>query len=602
MAKRGWIGWVLALCLGSGSALADFQHGICLYGAPKYPAGFEAFAYVNPDAPVGGSLRQATFAAFNSLNPFILMGMAPAGIGLTHDTLMKQSGDENFCAYGLVADGIEVSPDKSVVAFHLNPKARFNDGTMVQAEDVVFSFNILREKGVPAYRYYYADVERVETPDVQTVRFHLKPGATNKELPLILGELPVLSKAYWEGKNFEQTTLEIPVSSGPYRISDMDVGRSITYQLNADYWAKELNVNRGFYNFETVRFDLYRDSTVAVEAFKSGLFDVRMENEAKKWVVFQDYPDVLNGRIQRREFAHHLPSGMQGFVFNTRRPIFQNPNVRAALAYAFDFNFVNQFLFYGLYKRTNSYFDNSVFKADGVPTGVELSLLEPYRAQLAPAVFNQPYQAPERTGNIRRNLGIALGLLGKAGWIVKDGVLVNEQGQPFRFEILIDAAAAPTWERVILPFIGQLKRLGITATLRVVDSIQYKNRLDAYDYDMIVSVWGQSLAPGNEQRYFWGSESAEQKGSYNYAGIQNEVVDVLIEKIISAQSAEEHLAAVKALDRVLLWGHYVIPHWHTPVQRYLYWNKFGMPEIVPIKGVDLMTWWDQSLEKNKKSL
>lgn len=596
MAKRAWIGWILALCLGSGSALADFQHGICLYGTPKYSAGFEAFAYVNPDAPLGGSLRQATFSAFNSLNPFILMGMAPAGIGLTHDTLMKQSADENFCAYGLVADGIEVNPDKSVVAFHLNPKARFNDGTLIQAEDVVFSFNILREKGLPAYRYYYADVERVETPDVQTVRFHLKPNAANKELPLILGELPVLSKAYWEGKNFEKTTLEVPVSSGPYLISDMDVGRSITYQLNKDYWAKKLNVNRGFYNFETVRFDLYRDSTVAVEAFKSGLFDVRMENEAKKWMVFKNYPDVLNGHIQRREFEHHLPSGMQGFVFNTRRPIFQNPNVRAALAYAFDFNFVNQFLFYGLYKRTNSYFDNSIFKADGIPTGLELALLEPYRDQLAPALFNQPYQAPERTGNIRRNLGIALGLLGKAGWIVKDSILVNEQGQPFQFEILIDAASAPTWERVILPFIGQLKRLGITATLRVVDSIQYKNRLDAYDYDMIVSVWGQSLAPGNEQRYFWGSEAAQQKGSYNYAGIQNKVVDDLIEKIISAQSKEEHLAAVKALDRVLLWGHYVIPHWHTPVQRYLFWNKFGIPQNTPLKGVDLMTWWDQSAE------
>ena len=592
MEKRGWIGLALALCLFNGGALADFKHAACLYGTPKYPAGFEAFSYVNPTASKGGGLRQATFSSYNSLNPFVLMGMAPAGIGLTHDTLMKQSGDEAFCAYGLVADGIDVAPDQSTVRFHLNPAARFNDGSKVRAEDVVFSFNVLREKGLPTYRYYYADVAKVETPDEQTVVFHLNPQAENRELPFILGELPVLSKAYWEGRDFEQTTLDVPVSSGPYVIDRMDVGRSITYRFNPDYWAKDLNVNRGFYHFETVRFDLYRDSTVAVEAFKSGLFDVRLENEAKKWVVFQNYPDVLSGAIQRREFAHQLPSGMQGFVFNTRRPIFQAPEVRAALAYAFDFNFVNQFLFYGLYKRTNSYFDNSLFKATGVPAGLELALLEPYRAQLPAAVFHQPYQAPERRGNIRRNLGVALGLLQRAGWHVRDGVLVNQEGQPFRFEILIDAASAPTWERVILPFIGQLKRLGIQASLRAVDSIQYKNRLDAYDYDMIVGVWGQSLAPGNEQRYFWGSEAARQNGSYNYAGIQNPVVDALIEKVIRAQSAEEHLAAVRALDRVLLWGHYVIPHWHTPVQRYLFWNKFGMPEHVPMKGVDLMTWWD----------
>ncbi len=589
MSNGGWVGLIAGLCLMSAAVQAEPMHGICLHGQPRYERGFEAFSYVNPKAPKGGSLRQAGFAAFNTLNPFVLMGIAPAGIGLTHDTLMKSSADEHFCAYGLIADSIEVVDNR--VIFHLNPAARFSDGSAIRSNDVVFSFNTLRQKGVPAYRYYYADVERVEAPDTQTVVFYIRPDVENRELPLILGELPVLSQAYWQGRDFEQTTLTPPVSSGPYVVESIDAGRSVVYRRNPDYWAADLNVNRGFYNFDTVRFDLYRDSTVALEAFKSGLFDVRLENEAKKWVVFADYPAVAEGKIIRREFAHHMPSGMQGFVFNTRKPIFQSAAVRAALAYAFDFNFVNRQLFYGLYKRTNSYFDNSVFKASDIPTGMELALLEPYRAQLSPLVFEEVYQAPERTGNIRRNLKVALDLLESAGWSVSDGVLKNAEGRPFVFEILIDAASAPTWERVILPFVRQLKRLGINAKLRAVDSIQYKNRLDQYDYDMIVSVWGQSLSPGNEQRYFWGSQSAAQAGSYNYAGIQNPVVDALIEQVVQAETAEKHLAAVRALDRVLLWGFYVIPHWHTPVQRYLYWNKFEFPETVPEKGVDLMTWW-----------
>lgn len=591
MSTRHWLGLAALLCILNTSVSAAFQHAVCLHGQPRYPANFTSFDYVNPNAPKQGELRQATFSTYNNLNPFILMGIAPAGIGLTFDTLMKNSADESFCSYGLIADGIDIQPHK--VSFHINPTAHFSNNTPVKASDVVFSFNILREKGVPAYRHYYADVERVEATDPQTVVFHLNPKTENRELPLILGELPVLSADYWQSKPFDETTLDIPVSSGPYLIDKMDIGRSIIYRRNPNYWAADLNVNRGFYNFDTIRFDLYRDSTVALEAFKSGLFDVRLENEAKKWIVFQNYPDVLNGRIVKREFTHQLPSGMQGFVFNTRRPIFQNPLVRQALAYAFDFNFVNDYLFYGLYKRTNSYFDNSILKAQDIPTGLELELLEPYRSQLPPALFEQPYTAPERTGNIRRNLRIALDLLEQAGWHVQDGILQNADGQPFQFEILIDAAAAPTWERVILPFIGQLKRLGITATLRPVDSIQYKNRLDNYSYDMIVSVWGQSLSPGNEQRYFWSSESANQEGSYNYAGIQNPIVDALIEKVISAQTNEEHLAAVHALDRVLLWGHYVIPHWHTPVHRYLYWDKFGIPDTIPVKGIDLTTWWEK---------
>lgn len=578
-----------ALLFLQATAWAAPMPGVCLYGTPKYPAGFSHFDYVNPDAPKGGELREGVVGSFNSLNPFILKGLAPAGIGLTYDTLMKQSEDEAFCLYGLVAESIDI--DQNRVTFKINPRARFNDRSAVSAEDIVFSFEILKSKGIPAYRYYYADVVRVSAPDDKTVMFELNPDNENKELPLILGELPVLSKAYWSDKDFTATTLTPPVSGGPYKIADMEVGRFIKYERDPNYWAADLNVNRGFYNFDTIRYAYFRDSTVAAEAFKAGEFDIRQENEAKKWVVFQNDKNVLNGRMIRKTFVHQLPSGMQGFVFNTRRSIFAHPKTREALAYAFDFEFVNRFLFYNLYKRTNSYFDNSFLKAPDQMTSGERRLLEPFRAALPDEIWHQPYQAPVNTGNIRRNLIKALALLRQAGWEVQDGVLKNANGEPFQFEILLDAGSAPTWERVVLPFIGQLKRLGIQASLRVVDSNQYKTRLDHFDYDMIVSVWGQSLSPGNEQRYFWGSESADAKGSYNYAGVKNKTVDYLIEQIIRANTKQQHTDAVHALDRVLLFQYYVIPHWYTDATRMLYWDKFEMPEVVPMKGVNPMTWW-----------
>ena len=573
-------------------AQAQPQHGISMHGMPKYGLSFDAFDYVNPNAPKRGVLTQGAIGMFDTFNPHVINGIAPAGIGLTYDTLMKQSLDEPFSLYGLIAKEIEVPEDRSWVAFYLNPQARFSDGSPILADDVIFSFEILRDKGLPTYRYYYADVAKVYKKNDHHVVFEFKQGVNNRELPLILGELPILSHKYWQGKDFTKTTLEVPVSSGPYMIASFDATKRIEYRLNPDYWAMDLNVNRGQNNFETIVFDYYRDATVLSEAFKAGAIDIRQENEAKKWASFQHEPAVIEGRMKLKEFAHHLPSGMQGFVFNLRRPIFQDPKVRQALSYAFDFSWANQNLFHGLYRRTTSYFDNSYLKSPPLPTQAEEKLLLPYRDVLPSSVFDTPYTLPENdSGYMRENLKKALDLLVEAGWTVQNGILQNDQGQPFEFEILLDAASASMWERVVLPFVGQLKRLGIAARISKVDIIQYKNRLDYFDYDMIVSVWGQSLSPGNEQRYFWGSEAANSKGSMNYAGIKNKGVDALIEAILTAKDNDELVTAVHALDRVLLWSHLVIPHWYSPVIRYVYWDKFDMPNVIPMKGISTLTWW-----------
>ncbi len=578
-------------------ALAAPVHGVALYGEPKYPAGFAAFDYVNLKAPKGGRLAQAAFASFDTFNPFVINGVPAPGIGLLYDTLMKQSLDEPFSLYGLVAETIDIADDRSSVAFRLNPKARFSDGTPIIADDVVFSFEMLRDKGLPMYRAYYRDVLDVSAPDKQTVVFNLSK-ETNRELPLILGELPVLSKAWWQNRDFTQTSLEIPVTSGPYRIKAFQPGRFIVYERNPSYWAKDLNVNQGAYNFDEIQFDVYRDTTVAVEAFKAGLIDVRLENEAKKWATFIQTDLVQSGRVKTGVFPHHMPAGMQGFIFNLRRPIFQDIRVRQALGYAFDFNWTNKNLFFNAYKRTESYFENSFLKAPPSPNQDELALLEPIRSYIPESVFTESYEAPEHTGNIRWNLGQALELLDDAGWRVYRGVLMNKTGEPFRFEILLDSSSSGTWERVLLPFVDRLKRIGIMAEIRVVDPIQYKNRLDSFDYDMIVGVWGQSFSPGNEQRYFWGSAAADTEGSWNFSGIQNKGVDALIDAVVRADTRQDHLTAVHALDRVLLHLHLVIPHWYAPAHRYLFWNKFGLPNQVPIKGTDLLLWWDKNAEKS----
>ncbi len=589
--------WILILLLGLGlghaAAAATPQHALTLYGeAPKYRSGFTHFDYVNPAVPKGGTVRLAEIGSFDSLNPFILKGTAAAGIGRVYDTLTVQSLDEPFTEYGLLAESVVRDPDNRWVEFHLRPQARFHDGEPITAEDVAFTLELLKTQGHPFYRAYYKDVARAVVQDPRTVRFEFAT-ADNRELPLIVGQMPVLPRHAWVGRDFTRTTLEPPLGSGPYRVAKVDPGRSITYRRVADYWAKDLPVNRGRYNFDTIRIDYYRDDTVALEAFKAGEYDFRQENVAKNWAVGYDGPALRDGRIRKEEIPHQRPTGMQGFVFNTRKSLFADRRVRWALAHAFDFEWANKNLFYGAYARTKSYFSNSELAARGLPSPAERKLLEPYRDRLPPEVFTQAY-APPRTdgsGRLRANLRTAARLLREAGWVVRDGRRVHrDTGEPFTFELLL---VSPSFERVALPFQRNLRRLGIEMRVRTVDPAQYQKRLDQFDFDMVVASFGQSLSPGNEQRDYWTSAAAETPGSRNLAGIRDPVVDALVERLIHAPDRQTLVTTTRALDRVLLWGHYVIPHWHLRYFRVAYWDRLAHPRHNPPYGLDLDAWWHE---------
>lgn len=565
-------------------------HGIAMHGDLKYGPEFTHFDYANPDAPKGGSVTFSAIGTFDSLNPYILKGVPAAGLGLVFQSLTTWSEDEPFSEYGEIAESIIVPEDRSWVAFDLHPEARWHDGKPITVEDVIFSLETLKTKGHPFYRAYYRNVVKAEKVGERRVRFTFE-GGINRELPLIIGQLPVLPKHYHEGREFERATLDPPLGSGPYRIERVDAGRTIVYRRIADWWGANLPVNKGRYNFDEIRYEYYRDSDVALEAFKAGQYDIRLENTAKLWATGYDSPALEKGWIVKEEIPVEQPAGMQGFVFNLRREIFRDPKVRQAFAYAFDFEWTNKTLFYGAYTRTDSYFENSELEAQGLPGPKELELLEPFRDRLPPEVFTTDYAPPKTdgSGNMRENLRIAMRLLGEAGWRVVDGRLVHaETGAPFRFEILL---VSPAFERVAGPFVKNLERLGIEASIRTVDTSQYQNRLNEFDFDMIVAVWGQSLSPGNEQRDFWSCEAAATAGSRNYAGICDPVVDTLVDRIIQAPTREDLVAACRALDRVLLWGHYVIPHWHIPYLRIAYWNRFGRPATMPRHDIDLFTWW-----------
>ncbi|EPY02906.1 extracellular solute-binding protein [Magnetospirillum fulvum] len=556
---------------------------------------FSQFDYVNPNAPKGGEIRLAETGGWDTLNPFTVKGEAAGGSDLPFETLMIESADEPFSEYGLLAESIEFPADRSWVAFTLRPKARWHDGKPITADDVVFSFDILKTKGHPRYRFYYAAVDKVEKVGERKVRFTFKPG-DNRELPLILGQLPVLPKHYWKGRDFAATTLEPPLGSGPYKAGPFETGRTVTWVRVKDYWGADLPVRRGQYNFDRIRYDSYRDTTVALEAFKAGEYDWRLEMEAKKWATgYQDWSGLKDGRGLKEAFPNQRPAGMQAYVYNLRRPLFQDAKVREALAYAFDFEWTNKTLFYGQYKRTTSFFANSDMAATGLPGPKELEVLEPLRDKVPPQVFTSVYKPPETEGdgNIRANLRAAMRLLEEAGWTVQNGKLVKD-GRPFVFEILL---VQPVWERIALPFARNLERLGIEANVRVVDTAQYKNRVDQYDYDMVVQVWGQSQSPGNEQASFWGSAAADAVGGQNLAGIKNPAIDALVAALIAAPDRETLVARARALDRVLLWNHYVIPQWHLGVDRVAWWDKFGRPAITPASGVRPMAWWAKDAAK-----
>jgi len=567
-------------------------HGVAMHGTLKYGPDFQHLDYVNPDAPKGGELRQAEIGGFDSLNAFILRGDPAAGLSLISETLTEQTQDEPFSEYGLIARTIEIPADRSSVSYTLRPEARWHDGQPITVEDVIWSFETLKEKGHPFYRSYYAEVLKAEASGPNRVTFTFKR-AGNRELPLIMGQLPVLPKHYWATRDPGQTTLEPPLGSGPYRIAAVEPGRGITYERVKDYWGRDLPLNRGRYNFDRLRFDYFRDAGVALEAFFAGAFDFRAENIAKTWATSYDAPPVKAGQIIKREVKHQLPSGMQAFVYNTRRPLFQDRRVRQALAYLFDFEWSNRNLAFGAYVRTASYFSNSELASAGAPSAAELAVLEPFKGQEPQEVFTTGYQPPvtDGSGNNRANLRQALELLTQAGWLLKDNKLVNAQtGAPFKFEIVDQSPAFSRW---VGPFIDNLKRIGIEASFRLVDSAQYQNLLNDFDFDMTISVFPQSLSPGNEQLDFWGSSRAETKGSRNLAGVKDPVVDALIDQIIQAPDRQALVTRVQALDRVLLWGFYVIPQWHFDRYRLAYWDKFGLPEKTPPYGLGVAdTWWE----------
>jgi microcin C transport system substrate-binding protein len=565
-------------------------HAIAMYGEPKYPPGFTHFDYADPDAIKGGLMRQHAIGTFDSLNPFILRGVPAAGLGNVYETLTAPSLDEAFTQYGRVAEAIQVPADRSWVAFRLRAEARWHDGTPITPEDVVFTLDTLKTKGHPFYRAYYANLKSAEKTGERTVRITFD-GGDNRELPLIAGQMQVLPKHYWEGRDFQKTTLEAPLGSGPYTVDSFEPGRSIEYVRIKDHWAANLPTSRGINNWDRLRIDYYRDSTVALEAFKAGEYDLRLENEARNWATGYEGPALDKGHYKLETIRHELPTGMQGFAFNTRRPIFSDPRVRRALAHAFNFEWANKNLFYGQYTRTESYFSNSELASRGLPEGLELAVLERLRGRVPDEVFTTPYQPPKGSedGNMRDNLLAALDLLKSAGWDIKGRSLVNgKTGEPFRFEILNNQ---PTWERIILPYVRNLERLGIEVTVRTVDTAQYQHREDNFDFDMTVGLFGQSLSPGNEQRDFWGSAAAKDPGSRNIIGISDPVIDELIDLVIAAPDRDSLIARTRALDRVLLWHHFIIPHWHLSAFRIADWDIFKRPPITPKYGLGVETWW-----------
>ncbi|HCQ71075.1 MAG: hypothetical protein CL570_05645 [Alphaproteobacteria bacterium] len=567
---------------------------MAMHGQAKYQKGFKHFDYVNPDAPKGGVLKLAGAETFDTFNAYTTKGIAAAGLNLLYVSLLEKSQDEAFAMYQALAESFEVADDRSAITFKLRQDAMWSDGKPITADDVVWTFNTLISEGIPAYRAYYAHVAGVEALDERTVKFTFDVTG-NAELPLIVGELTILPKHYWADKDFTATTLEKPVTSGPYRIGDFTQGRTITYERVADWWGADLPVYKGRYNFDEIVYEYYRDQDVSLQAFFSGEFDFRQEYTAKLWATGYDVPAVKKGNIVKKLIDNDLPQGMQGFVLNLRRPIFQDKAVRKAMNYAFDFEWSNKQFAYDAYTRSRSYFSNSEMESTGLPEGRELEILEPFRDQLPAAVFTQAFEVPasDGTGKNRSNLRVAALLLDEAGYVVgDDGIRVHrETGERLSFEFLV-ANTNAAFERWFGPYKKNLQRIGIEGNMKIVDASQYVNRIIAFDYDMIVQNWGQSLSPGNEQREYWGSDRAEASGSRNYIGLKDPVVDALIEEIVSAPTREELVVRCRALDRVLQHGWYVVPNWHIPAWRIAYWDKFEMPaQQAPYDLGIVDTWW-----------
>lgn len=581
--------------LAAGSAWAEGgEHGLSLDGELKYPKGFKGFDYTSARAKAGGTLTLHSRGGFDKMNPFTLKGSAPDYLSsLVFESLTVQSLDEPFSQYGLLAESMQIANDGLSITYTLHPDARFSDGAPVTAADVKFSFDTLKsEKAHPLYRSYWKDITRAEVQDDRQVTFHF--AQKNREVAMIAGEMPVFSRAFYEKHPFDEGGLTPPIASGPYMVEKVVPGKTMVYKRNPDYWGWKRPVQRGMYNFERVMVKYFKDPVVALEAFKAGDYDFKFENNSKMWA--RDYlgEKFDSGQIVKETLDHKNGAGMQGFVFNLRRPLFQDKRVRQALELAFDFEWSNKNLFYGQYARSYSYFTNSEMAATGTPSKEELALLEPFRDQLDPDVFKTVYIPPKTTkpDSLRGNLRKAMRLLKQAGWTMgPDRVLVNAGGEQFRFDVML---VSPAFERIMAPYAKNLKKLGVLAEYRTVDLSLYQRRMESFDFDMVISVYGQSQSPGNEQRNMWSAQAAETNGSRNYMGLKDPVVDALVEKIIYADDRKELITACKALDRVLLAGHYIVPNWHAPNHRIAWWNKFDRPETLPLyyqPGSWLWAWW-----------
>jgi microcin C transport system substrate-binding protein len=574
------------------------HHAVSLIGTPKYPADFQQFDYVNPEAPKGGLVRMADIGSFDSVNPVLYKGEAAAGLGLVYESLMSDSLEEPSTSYGLIAEWASYPPDFSSVTFKLRDEARWHDGTPITPDDVVYSLEVNKAAN-PRMALYYKNVSRAEATGANEVTFTFDVKG-NRELPMIMGQLTILPKHYWTGKDANgnqrdplKTTLEPPLGSGPYRIRQVTPGRTITYERVPDYWGKDLPVSRGQWNFDEIRFDYYRDETVAFESFKAGNLDYHQETSAKNWATAFDFAAVRDGLIKRQEVPIKNAQPMQCFVLNLRRPQFADRRVRQAFNLAFDFEWANKNLFYGQYARVGSFFQGSELAAPGeLPQGRELEILNEVKDEVPPEVFTEVHRNPVNGSpeEMRANLRKAAQLLKEAGYEVKGGVLTNSKtGEPMTVEFLL---VSPLFERIVQPFVGNLKQLGITATLRMVDSAQYTRRLDAFDYDIVVGNFAQSNSPGNEQRDFWGSEAAGREGSQNLIGVKDPAINKLVDHVIFANDREELVAATRALDRVLLWNDFVVPQWYSSKVRIAYWDRYGQPQTLPgLTPGFVQVWW-----------
>ena len=597
---------LLAAPLAAQEAKPVRSHGLTILGTPALPPDFPYFPYVNPAAPKGGEVAFAMTGTFDGFNPYILrgnpafgtgpawqpgVGGAGAGTAGGHvwETLLVGSADEVATAYGHLAATIELAADRMWVAFELRPEARFADGQPVTAEDVVWTFDTLREKGRPSVRIAYADVAEAVAETPVRVVFRFKTNE-NRELPLMVGSLPVLPKHWWATRDFTRPLTEAPLGSGPYRVEGFELGRTVTYARDPNWWARDMPTGRGFHNFDRVRIEYFRDTTVIMQAFKAGQIDYRQENIAKEWATGYDFPAVGRGLVKREELPHKLPIGIQGFAFNTRREVFKDPRVREALGQVFDFEWLNRNLFYGAYARTTSWFGNTAQEAKGVPDAAEQALLAPYRAALPASLFTEPFRLAETdgSGNNRDGLRRALALLREAGWQVRDRKLVNAAGQPMSFTILL---SDPSLERLALPYSQWLQRLGVEANVRTVDPAQYQRLMEDFDFDMTTDILPGADLPGNELRDALTCAGRDATGSSNTAGVCEPVVDALVDRIIKAEDRDSLAVAGRALDRVLLNRWYMVPMYHSSTFRLATWDRFGRPEAKVRAGFVLDGWW-----------